>query len=64
MCVCVYAYVCVGFFLDFIYLFMRDTETGQDTGRGRSRLPLGSLMWDSIPEPWVHILSRKQTLNR
>ena len=31
------------------YLFMRDTERGRDTGRGRgrSRLPTGSPMWDS-----------------
>ena len=25
----------------FIYLFMRDTERGRDTGRGRNRLPVG-----------------------
>ena len=24
---------------------------GRDIGRGRSRLPEGSLMWDWIPEP-------------
>ena len=30
---------------------MRDTETGRDTGRERSRLPAGSLVWDSIPDP-------------
>ena len=29
-------------FLRFIYLFTRDTETGRDTGRGRSRLHAGS----------------------
>ena len=30
---------------------MRDTERerGRDTGRGRSRLHAGSLMWDLIP---------------
>ena len=35
----------------FIYLFMKDTHThrGRDTGRGRSRLLEGSLMWDLIP---------------
>ena len=27
---------------------MRDTERGRDTGRGRSRLHVESLMWDSI----------------
>ena len=42
----------------FIYLFMRDTERerGRDAGRGRSRLPAGSPMWDSIPGPWDHDL--------
>ena len=38
-------------FKDFIYLFMRDTERGRDTGRGRSRLHAGSPMRDSIPGP-------------
>ena len=28
---------------------MRDTEKEADTGRGRSRLLTGSLMWNSIP---------------
>ena len=41
---------CLLFFnKDFIYLFMRATERGRDTGRERSRLHAGSLMWDSIP---------------
>ena len=31
---------------------MRDTERVRDTGRKRSRLPVGSLMQDSIPGPW------------
>ena len=44
---------------DFIYIFMRDTERG----RGRSRLPTGSLMWDLIPGPWDHALSRRQMLS-
>ena len=30
---------------------MRDTERGRDTGRGRSRLPVWSPMWDLIPRP-------------
>ena len=53
------------FFKDFIYLLMRDTERerGGDTGRGRSRLPVGSLMQNSIPGPRDHDLSQKQTLN-
>ena len=28
---------------------MRDTKGDRDIGRGRSRLPAGSPMWDSIP---------------
>ena len=35
------------FFKDSIYLFMRETHRG----RGRSRLPMGTLMRDSIPIP-------------
>ena len=44
---------------------MRDThrERGRDIVRGRSRLPMGSLMQDSIPGPWDHDLSQKQILN-
>ena len=32
-------------------------------GIGRSRLPDGSLMWDSIPGPWDYDLSQRQMLN-
>ena len=42
---------------DFIYLFMRDTERGRDTGRGRNRLLAGTLLWNSIPGAWDHALS-------
>ena len=42
---------------------MRDTEKRQDTGRGRSKPLSGSPMWDSIPEPRDHVLSRTQMLN-
>ena len=42
---------------------MRGRERGRDTGRGRSRLPVGNLMWDSIPGPWDHNLSLRETLN-
>ena len=41
----------------------RERERGRDTGRGRSRLHAGSLMQDSIPGPWGHALSQRQTLN-
>ena len=49
------------FFLIKIYLFIheRHRERGRDTGRGRSRLPAGSPMWDSIPGLQDHTLSRK-----
>ena len=33
-----------GFFKNFIYFLMRDTERGRDIGRRRSRLLAGSLM--------------------
>ena len=46
-----------------MYLFMRDTDRGRDIGRGRSRLPAGSVMGDSIPGPQDHDLSQRQTLN-
>ena len=39
---------------------MRDTERGRDTGRGRSRLPAGSPMQDSIPGPQDHDLSQRR----
>ena len=44
---------------------MRDTERerGRDTGRGRSRLHAGNLMWDLIPETRDHALSQRETLN-
>ena len=50
-------------FLRFIYLFMRDTERGRDTGRGRCRLPAWSPMWDLNPGPQHHTLSGRQMLN-
>ena len=35
----------------------REREWGmRDTGRGRSKLHAGSLMWDSIPGPKDHTL--------
>ena len=47
----------------FIYLFMRDTERGRDTGRGRSRLHAGSPMWDLISGLRDYALGRRQALN-
>ena len=36
---------------------MRDIERGRNIGRGRRRIPVGSLMWDWVPGPWDHDLS-------
>ena len=36
-------------FLKFLFIHERHIERGRDTGRRRSRLPAGSLMWDLIP---------------
>ena len=40
---------------------MRDTQ--RKRGRGRSTLPVGSLMWDLIPGPWDCDLSQRQVFN-
>ena len=50
-------------FKDFIYLFMRDTDWEAEIGRGRSRLPVGTLMQDLNLGPRDHNLSQRQTLN-
>ena len=50
-------------FFSLFYLFMRDTQSVRDMDRGRSRLPVEILMWDSVPGPWDHDLSRRQMLN-
>ena len=57
-------YIFVIFFKRF-YLFIheRHRETEAETGRERSRLHAGSLMWDSIPGLQDHTLSRRQMLN-
>ena len=33
----------------YLFIHKRHRERGRDTGRGRSRLHAGSLIWDSIP---------------
>ena len=46
---------------DFIYFF-HERHMEKDRGffsRGRSRLPVGSLMWDSNPGPWDQDLSQR-----
>ena len=48
---------------DFIYLFLRDTQRARDSGRGRGRLPVGTLMWNLIPGHWSLDLSQRQMLS-
>ena len=45
------------FFFKILFIYS-ESERGRDTGRGRSRLHVGSLTWDSIPRfsrimPWT-----------
>ena len=49
----------------FIYLFIheRHTEEAETQAEGEAGSSAGSLMWDSIPGPWDHDLSRRQMLN-
>ena len=49
----------LGFFFKILFIH----ERHRDTGRGRSWLHAGNLMWNSIPGPWDHDLSRRQMLN-
>ena len=42
---------------------VRERQRGRDTGRGRSRLPAGSPVQDSIPGACDHDLTQRQTLN-
>ena len=61
--------MCFFFFLKILFIYSWETqkerERGGDTGRGRSRLHAGSLMWDPISGPQDHTLSlsQRQTLN-
>ena len=41
----------------------REREGGRDTGRGRSRLHAGSLLWDLIPGLQDHALGLRQAPN-
>ena len=49
----------------FIYSWETQRGRSRDTGRGRSRLPEGSLMWDSIPGPgsWPEPKAEAQPLS-
>ena len=39
------------FFLQILFIYSWETQSEVETGRGRSRIPGRSLMWDSIPDP-------------
>ena len=54
--------LCFFFKILFIY-YDRHRERGRDIAKGRSRIPMGSLMQDSIPGPQDHDLSQRQMLN-
>ena len=56
-------FIFIYFFKKILFTHKRHRKRGRDIGRGRSRLPVGSLMQDSIPGPQDHDLSQKQTLN-
>ena len=46
----------LGRFFKRFYLFIHKRHRQTHIGRGRSGLPTGSLMWDSIPGPWDQAL--------
>ena len=48
------------FFFSFKIFFLFTRVTGRDIDRGKSRLPMGSLIWDSISGPWDLNLSQRQ----
>ena len=47
----------------YLFIHERHRERSRDPGRGRSRLPAGSPMWDSILGPRGHTLGRRRTLH-
>ena len=51
------------FFKTILFIYSWERERGREIGRGRSRLPSGSLMWDSISGLQDHALSQRQVLN-
>ena len=51
------------FFFKILLIHERHKERRRDKGRGRSRLPAGSPMWNLIPGPQDHDLSWRQLLN-
>ena len=57
------AFICPGQVSFFVLLFLRFYISIHERHRGKSRLPLGSPMWDSISGPRDHTLSQRQLLN-
>ena len=58
-----YVCVCVCVWINkFMYSLETQRKRGRDIGRGRSRLPSGSPVWDSILGPQDHNLSQNQML--
>ena len=51
------------FLIFYLFIHERHTERGRDTGRERSRLHVGNMMWDSIPRLQDEDLSQRQTPN-
>ena len=51
------------FFKKVLLIYSWETQRGRNIGRGRSRLPVGNLMQDSIPGPRDHDLGQRQMLN-
>ena len=43
-----------------VFIYSWETQRGTDIGRGRSRLPGGSLMWDSVPGTRRQAMSQRQ----
>ena len=60
-----WTYEHISFFFNDLFIYSSEThrERGRDTGRGRSRLPAGSLMRSSILGPQDHNLSQRRTFN-
>ena len=50
-------------FLKILFIHERHIQRDKDTGRGRRRLPAGSLMWYLIPGPLNHDPSQRQLFN-
>ena len=50
-------------FYKILSIYSWEAQRERQRHRGRSRLPVGSPMWDLIPGPWDHDLSQRQTLN-